>query len=151
VVVRNLEDQQCRPDAGRPSGDVQRLIEAAGNPVYPESNAAEHSYANVLEGLHETVAVYPGTFTILPGGILVFVASRVSGNSRGPAFIVSLSLRGGTSAPKEYSLERAAESLGLKSAVDIEITGAAPAGEKSVRLQLQKGAYKEDSIILPLN
>jgi hypothetical protein len=151
VLVRNIETLPCKSTPDVHSNGIEHLVRAAGRPVYPTMNATKHSYQNVLEGQQESFAVYPKTFVILPNDRLAFVVAQFSKGKRGPAYIVSIDLGGKTSAIKRYSLDRVADSLGLVSASQMEISGAVSAGGSSVLLQLQKGAYKQDSVVVPLD
>ena len=118
--------------------------------MYPARNRAGRSYQNVFEGNVETVAVYPRTFVRMPGNRLAFVAARFREGSRGSPEIVTVPVSPQTGPPSEYSLEGAAASLGLSSARGLEIVGAEFVGKGDIRIRLQKGAYKEDSIVIPI-
>ncbi len=149
VLVRNLEDDSCK-SATRGTVTESTLIKGAGRPVYPARNRAGRSYQNVFEGNVETVAVYPRTFVRMPGNRLAFVAARFREGSRGSPEIVTVPVSPQTGPPSEYSLEGAAASLGLSSARGLEIVGAEFVGKGDIRIRLQKGAYKEDSIVIPI-
>lgn len=151
VLVRDLENQPCKKEPAGGAAEGRELIVAAGRPVYPIANATRLSYRNVLEGHRDTVVVIPNTFVILGNEKLAFVAAQMSAGGRGPSFVVSIDLRGKPSSTKLTSLEEIANAIGVESSTRLEITGAEPAGPQSIRLHLQKGAYKQEEIVVPLN
>jgi hypothetical protein len=151
VLVRDLGNQPCKKERAGGAGGERELTVAAGRPVYPIANATKLSYRNVLEGHRDTVVVIPNTFVILGDEKLVFVAAQMSASGRGPSFVVSIDLRGKPSSSKLTSLENIAKAIGVDSSTQLEITNAEPAGPQSIRLHLQKGSYRQDEIVVPLN
>jgi hypothetical protein len=151
VLVRDLENQPCKKEHAGKAASEHDLTVAAGRPVHPIANAGSLSYRNVLEGRRDAVVVIPNTFVILGDEKLAFVAAQTSASGRGPTFVVLIDLRGKPSAPKVASLERIAKTIGADSSAQLEITNAESAGPQSIRLHLQKGSYKQDEIVVPLD